>query len=143
MYLFMTIAWLEGWPPAALVAAAAGLCIALVMIFLMTYVMWRTIQDGHARMTPRQAVLYNFIPGFNLYWLFQCIWGFSKDANAYIKRNRIQVKRLPERVFFWYVVLWLISAVPYLGLVTVPICIILVTVIISTTWDVLEAIDRS
>ena len=140
VYVLVLLAWLNRWSIWLLLAAFCVFVISLTMIFVLTYQMWTTIQDGHARMKPWQAIMYNFIPIWNFYWLFQCIWGFSKDANAYINRHAVQAKQLPEHVFFWYVALWFVSALPYIGLVTVPICIILVSSIVSTTLDLMHVI---
>ncbi len=139
VYLLVVLAWRQGWNLPLLLAAAAVFGIALAMIFILTYQMWQAIQDGHARMTPRQAVLYNFIPGFNFYWLFQCIWGFAKDGNAYIQRHHLSIPLLSERMFFAYVALWFLSPLPYVGLVTVPICIVLVTKIVGSSIDLITA----
>ena len=50
---------------------------------------WAAIQDGHARTTPGKAIGFLFIPLFDFYWVFQAVWGLSKDFNAYLQRNSI------------------------------------------------------
>lgn len=59
------------------VSALVGL-LGLIVFFVLTYRMWAAIQDGHARTTPGKAVGYQFIPFYNLYWVFQAYWGFAK-----------------------------------------------------------------
>lgn len=139
-YLLAIVAWLNHWALLYLLIAAAFFSMALLMIFILTYKMWSAIQDGQARATALQALLYNFIPVFNAYWLFQSIWGFSKDANAYIRRHQLSTPLLPTGVFFWYTLLWFVSALPYIGLVTVPVCIALVSIIVSRTIDLVNYI---
>jgi serine/threonine protein kinase len=84
-----------------------------VMMFLFGR-MWKSIQDGHARTTPDNAVAYCFIPGFNLYWAFPVLWGFAKDYNSFLNRHAREGVRLNESVF-------LISSMAYVaGWVVIP-----------------------
>jgi serine/threonine protein kinase len=61
--------------------------------------MWKSIQDGHARTTPDNAVAYCFIPVFNLYWAFPVLWGFAKDYNRYLAQHSRDEERLNENLF--------------------------------------------
>jgi serine/threonine protein kinase len=85
---------------------AAGILFG-VMMFLFGR-MWKSIQDGHARTTPDNAVAYCFIPVFNLYWAFPVWWGFAKDYNSFLDRNAREGARLNESVF-------LISSMAYVA----------------------------
>ncbi len=69
-----------------------------VMVFVLAQ-MWKSIQDGHARTTPENAVAYCFIPGFNLYWVFEALWGFAKDYNGFRLRHARAGQRLNESMF--------------------------------------------
>ena len=81
-------------------AASFVLTLAAIVLWLMLfYKSWQAIQDGHARTTPGKAIGFLFIPFFLAYWMFQCIWGFAKDYNAYIERHGIETKRLPSGFF--------------------------------------------
>jgi hypothetical protein len=74
---------------------------------------WRTLQDPHARTTPPKAIGFMFIPLFNLYWVFQLIWGFAKDYNAYSQRHGIgrPPHRLPAGYYLAVVIMWIFLVV--------------------------------
>lgn len=71
----------------------------IVVALIFIYKAWSLIQDGYARATPGEAVGFLFIPLFNCYWIFQALWGFSRDYNRYIARHAIRTTRLPEGLF--------------------------------------------
>jgi len=73
-------------------------CTALIWSVLW-YKAWASIQDGHARTTAGKAIGFLLIPIFNFYWLFQAFWGFARDYNSFIKRNRLQARELSEGLF--------------------------------------------
>lgn len=72
---------------------------AWVVWLVLVYKMWSAIQDGNARTTPGKACGFLFIPLFNLYWVFQAVWGFAKDYNRLVDRHALQVRKLPEALF--------------------------------------------
>jgi serine/threonine protein kinase len=77
--------------------------VAQLLFFSLTlilfFVMWKAIQDGHARTSPAKAAGFTLIPIFNLFWLFRVLWGFSEDYNKFIDRHLIIVKKLNEPLF--------------------------------------------
>ena len=109
-------------PPSAGILLLIGvgslaLIYATVVMLILFYRMWASIQDGHARTSPGKAVGFLFIPLFNLYWMFQVLWGFSKDYNSYVERNALRVPKLPEGLFLLYNILYFAIWVPILGFV--------------------------
>src|SRR5438128_808183 len=78
-------------PMAVLMCLLAGASIfyASIMSMVLLYKAWQSIQDGQARTTPGKAVGFMFIPLFNLYWIFQAIYGFAVDYNKYTQRHNI------------------------------------------------------
>lgn len=77
------------------------------------------IQDGYARTTPGKAVGFLFIPFYNIYWLFQAIYGFAIDHNSYAERHSLSVRRLPSGHFLAFCFLifgFVLMFVPVLGL---------------------------
>ena len=131
VYLLLVLAWLDAWPVSLMVAAGCCLLITLVAVGAFSYQMWQLIPADQARMTPLQAILRNFIPVYNAYWLYQVLWGFTKDANAYIQRRQLKTPLLPDRLAFYYVTLSLLSVLPYLWFITIPTAIVLITIIVS------------
>ena len=82
---------------------------AAVIEYVLLYRLWQVIQDGYARTTPGKAIGYMFIPGFNIYWIFQALPGLSTDMNAFITRYQIPVKLLPVGLAVTIPILTLIS----------------------------------
>jgi serine/threonine protein kinase len=81
---------------------------------LMTFVfgkMWKSIQDGHAQMSPDSAVAFCFVPVFNVYWAFPVLWGFAKGYNSFLERHGLAAPRLNESLFLMsaaaYVIGWI------------------------------------
>ncbi len=60
------------------------------------YRCWRLIQDGHAHTTPGKAVGFNFIPIFQICWIFISVYCLAKDLNAYAARYQIAAPRAWE-----------------------------------------------
>ena len=80
-----------------------------ILVLSLYYKMWKAIQDGHARMTPRNAVILLFIPLYNFYWIFQVLWGFAKDYNSFVDRHQIAASKLPENLFMIGILLMFIG----------------------------------
>jgi len=126
--------WIFLFVLGAMCAIYAGI-VALVFI----YKIWDAIADQYARTTPAKAVGFLFIPFFQLYWVFQAIWGFAKDCNAYIDRNAINVFKLPEGLFLACVILQVAAVIPYLGILCGLVSVILFAIVISKTCDTINA----
>ena len=88
------------WGVLFFILALLALIYSGVIMAILVYKMWKAIQDGYARTTPGKAAGFLFIPFLNYYWIFQAIWGFSVDYNAYIERHSIAVNKLPTSLFF-------------------------------------------
>ena len=115
------------------ILVAVGIFATVVNCVLM-YKAWFAIQDEHARTTPGKAIGFSFIPFFNIYWVFQLYWGFSKDYNAYVQRYEVDLPRLPEKLFLWYCILPFMSIlpIPFLsGIISVAIVVIFIMVVIK------------
>ena len=98
-----------------------GLVGVLITVVVLRFVhrIWTAVQDGHARMSPGQAVGYQFIPLFNFYWVFQVWAGFASDFNAMARRRGLTLPRLRPGLFAAVIVLGMLSALPYLAVVGV------------------------
>ena len=112
----------------------AGFAFGLVLSNMYIHRMWRMIQDGHARTTPDQAVGFLFVMFFNFYWVFQALWGWSKDYNSFIRRNAISdAPKMPEGLFLAWAILGTISTLGAISVIPkkyivllafIPFCII-------------------
>jgi len=107
----------------------------MFIIMMLYYKMWAAIQDGHARTTPGKAVGFMFIPFFNLYWMFQAIWGFSVDYNAYIERHSIETQPLPAGLFLTFCILSLAGAIPYIGIIVSFASIVIFIIMVLKICD--------
>jgi len=113
----------------------AAIVYVVVIYCVLTYKAWQGIQDGHARTTPGKAVGFQFIPFFNLYWVFQAYWGYAKDYNAYLTRHNLTSKKLSEGLFLTNCILTVASVLPYLNSLTSLGVMVLDGIIISELCD--------
>ncbi|MGD0988339.1 MAG: FHA domain-containing protein [Candidatus Sulfotelmatobacter sp.] len=130
---------LSGGLPFVILGSLAALY-AGILGLVFYYKMWESIQDGYARMSPAKAVGFLFIPFFNVYWIFQVFWGFSKDYNAYVDRHAINTKKLSEGLFLAFSILPLSAAVPFLNFVTIPVYWVMVVIMVSQVCDAVNAL---
>lgn len=99
------------------------------------YMVWASIQDGHARTTPGKAIGFIFIPFFNGYWLFQSIWGFAKDYNSYIQRHGLNNPKLPDGLFLAFCILGCCSVLPAVGMAVGIAALVIYAIIINKVCD--------
>ena len=114
----------------------------IVIFCIFWYKSWRVIQDGNARTTPAKAVSFLFIPLFNLYWVFQAFWGFSKDYNSYIKRHGITLSQLPEWLFLAESILVVSLIIPIIGSITAIINLVILAIIIYRVCDAVNGLKQ-
>ena len=100
-----------------LLIGEVALIYAAIVWMVLWHKAWQTIQDGMARTSSGRAIGFMFIPLFNLYWVFNAVWGFARDYNAFVRRHKLTVDPMPEWLFLVYclcVVAGLVLAfVPY------------------------------
>ena len=92
----------------AMIGGVLGLYAFIVFVILI-YKMWKAIPAAYARTTPGKAVGFLFIPLFNLYWLFQAIWGWSRDWNAYVAKSQGRLPPISEQLAFCIAVFGVMS----------------------------------
>ena len=111
-----------------------------IFMIVLWYKSWAAIQDGHARTTPGKAIGFLFIPLFDFYWIFQAVWGLSKDFNAHLQRNCVPAARLPEGLFLAYCIICFLTWIPTLGLVLFVVNCIIALIMVSALCDGINAI---
>ena len=119
-----------------------GIC-GVVVGCIFVHRMWASIQDGHARTSPGKAVGYLFIPIYDLYWIFQVFRGFSKDFNRLIARHSLAIKPLPVTLFTVFPVLFLLRAIPVVGLIILCTAYFVFLVLVSKTCDAINAVPET
>jgi len=101
----------------AVLCSIIGTVLAILILILLYYY-WVSIQDGHARTTPKKAVGYLFIPVFNIYWGFVVSFGLARDMNAYAWRHDVRNVHVHEGLVLAPFILWIAGMVSsfFLGL---------------------------
>lgn len=129
----------------ALVMILAAVCLlaSSIVVLVLYYKMWAAIQDGYARTSPGKAVGFMFIPLFNLYWMFQAIWGYSKDYNEYLRRYSIPAKPLPEALFLTACILPLVGWLPFVGALIGIANLIIFIIIVNSICDSINALAHT
>jgi hypothetical protein len=59
-------------------ATGAAMCACFMVVL---YMYWRGIPEGSRRISPKVAVIFMFVPIFNLYWCFVAFCALAEDAN--------------------------------------------------------------
>jgi hypothetical protein len=117
----------------------------VVVCAIMWYKAWSSIQDGSARTGPGKAVGFMFIPIFNFYWVFQAVWGFSKDYNSYIERHQYGVEKLPEGLFLASAIMTVVGVIagmiPFFGVLYSIVCLVVFATIVAKVCDAVNAIS--
>lgn len=112
----------------------------LVMVYILLYRAWESIQDGNARTTPGKAVGFSFIPFYNFYWIFQAWYGFAQDYNSYIERHAVTASKLDKGLFLTYCILGVCSAIPYLGYLAILPLIVIFIILVNAIINAVNAL---
>lgn len=92
----------------------------IVMVAILVYKLWETIQGGKARTTPGKACGFLFIPLFNLYWIFVAYWGWAQDFNAYVRDKGVGAPEVSETIALVLCIAVIVSIplslIPFVGL---------------------------
>ncbi len=83
-----------------------------IMMLVLAYKMWSSIDDGATQPTPGKAVGFLFIPLFSIYWVFVVWPGFATKYNAFVQRNAIQTQPIGQGI---YIGALLLGWIPIVG----------------------------
>jgi hypothetical protein len=111
-----------------------------VVMAVFIHNMWSAIQDGSPRATPGRAVGFLFIPLFNYYWVFQALWGWTRDFNAYTTTKGLRAPRMPEGLAQAICILAVVSVIPIVGIACSLVNAVLMSMFISQACDGVNAI---
>ena len=123
-----------------LLLAIACFLASSIVLFVLYYKMWNAIQDGYARTTPGKAIGFMFIPFFNIYWMFQAIWGYSKDYNEYLRRYSIPTKPLSEGLFLAACIVPWLGMIPLVGWLACIANLIIFIIVVNAICDSINAL---
>lgn len=113
----------EAMMAGSLLIGGGWLCLLYGWIIgmILLYKMWNAIRCGPARTTPGEAVGYMFIPFFNVYWMFQAYWGWTKDYNQFVRLRNLKAPPMPEGLALTMCILGLIPFVAIANLLLHPL----------------------
>lgn len=114
--------------------------VQIIYIFIILSKMWGAIQDGQTPITAGKAIGYQFVPIFNLYWIFKAWGSFPTEYNKYIACYQLPVPRLSGGVFVAYPVLLLLTAFLYVPFLILPFVFM---AIISKTCDAVNLLNQA
>jgi hypothetical protein len=112
----------------------------IVIILILWWKAWKSMQPYGCRTTPGQAVGFLFIPVVNFYWIFQAFWGYAKDFNANIDEYNLDIPRLPEGLFLAHTLVILLTGLTFwipllntlLGLANIVVTILVVNKVVDS-----------
>jgi hypothetical protein len=116
---------------------------AEVVFLVLLYKSWASIQDGFARTSPGKAIGFLFIPIFNFYWVFNVMPGFVRDYNSYLVRANIPAKKISGESLQAMALLYLLSAIPFLGLLLHLILLFVIGFATNTLCKAINALPKT
>ena len=96
-------------------AGVIGVIYAVTYGYIALYRSWALIRGKTARTTPGKAVGFNFIPFYNLYWIFVSVKGLAEDMNSFLDKADVKVQRISVKMSLWTCISLLLSNVPFIG----------------------------
>lgn len=109
---------------------------------LLLYRMWSAIQDGQTTITARRAIVFLFIPLYNVYWIFRAWASYPAEFNRYVERYDLPVVPLARGQFVAYPILILAAAIVYVPFLVVPFAFLAVARRACGAVDALDTAKR-
>ena len=91
---------------------------SLIFYFIILHKLWSTVHPSIARTTPGKAVGFCFIPFFNFYWVFVCMYGLGLDLNTTLQRESIKNQKINVGLNLTICILFCCGIIPFLGYIT-------------------------
>lgn len=130
----------EDWWPIVSLSSLPFSLFALVVLCVFLHRVWHAVQPFGVRTTPGKAVLFCFIPLFNLYWVFQAFYGHSKDFNSIIRAKHPSLPIAPKRAGLLLAILCVVGIIPFSKLVLAPFALCACLVFIWKTSNCVNAL---
>lgn len=137
-------AMLEEMPFEAIGVGMIGmvfLIVAWILSLIALYRAWACLQPGGARTTPGKAVGFQFIPLFNIYWIFVSFYGWAQDWTR-IKNSHSNLAQMPNvspGLFLTAILLPLGILIPILNIVVLIAAPIVYLVAYKQMYNVVNA----
>jgi hypothetical protein len=105
--------------------------VSITIVLVLLYKCWNLIQFQKSRTTPVKAVVFCFIPFFNIYWLYVVTVGLAKDMNMFCRENKINVPAMSIIFTTFCCIFTWISLIPYVYALTGIMISILYMIIVK------------
>jgi hypothetical protein len=106
-----------------------------IVFMILLYKMWQFIPSNYRRTTPGKAVGFLFIPFFNIYWIFQALWGWAKDFNKFVSKNGFPENKVSEDLALIICILFILTIIPVIGIFISLINFILIIIFLNQAID--------
>jgi hypothetical protein len=116
--------------------------VSMIVVCVLIHRMWSSIQHRAVRTSPAAAVGLLFVPLFNLYWVFQAYWGWTKDSNRFAESRKLPVAPMPESLALVVCVLSLCAAIPVFGIFIAFVNCLLMLLFLNSAIDGVNALAR-
>jgi hypothetical protein len=127
------LAWLLPGYVLMLIGGALGIT-AIVFAMIQLYRMWSVVQRPGGPTTPGKAVGFLFIPFYNFYWVFVAWPGLAREIDAALAAAGSQ-HRVGNGLATAYAVLFILSCVPYLGILALLPMLIVIPILLARLRD--------
>jgi hypothetical protein len=88
----------------------------IVMFCISLYRAWEVLQSTTARTSSGLAVGLLFVPVFNVYWVFQALWGWSKDYQSFTSyQEKGTMPYVNKQIFLAHCILLPMLAIPIIN----------------------------
>lgn len=139
LYRWLLITWIGGILTAIICIGFAGIIAGVVLYCILLHRCWSLIPREWARTSPDLAVGLQFVPLFNLYWVFVAVLGLAKDMNRLHDQLGLSGDRVNEGLALTYCILICCTWIPYLGLL---VALAAVIIHFFVTYQIKEAANR-
>lgn len=128
-----------------IIASLPAVIMSGIAIGMLVYKMWSVIQGSNPppRTTPGLAAGLLFVPCFNLFWVFQAFWGWTKDFNAFVAQNNVPAPRMPEGLALTFCILQVCSIIPFVGFCLGLVNLVILLMFINAAIDGVNAVIAS
>lgn len=100
---------------------------------------WKLLPQHAARTTPGKAVGLMFVPLFNLYWVFQAIYGWARDYNASLATAHPQAPKANEGLFLALCILHALVVLPMCGVLFALAAVVVQPIVV---WQICRSINH-
>jgi hypothetical protein len=122
-------------PSGLAVLGGLMLFVSAIIFFAWIWNLWASLPESHRKHSPAKATLLLLIPLWNIYWIFEAVWGWTKSYNAFLQEENVNLQQASEGIALSIPILMLTSVIPGLNLLTGPAAVLMTVVLMSSSID--------